>query len=64
MDKTLKNLARQLQQAAYLVVGLPDYQAYADHMRRTHPERPPLSRAEFFRERRATRYRGGNNRCC
>ncbi|HEX5515774.1 MAG TPA: YbdD/YjiX family protein [Gammaproteobacteria bacterium] len=64
MRKELKTLAHGLRQMAYLMVGLPDYEAYADHMRRAHPERPPMSRGEFFRERQAARYRGGSGRCC
>jgi uncharacterized short protein YbdD (DUF466 family) len=64
MRKELKTLVHGLRQMAYLMVGLPDYEAYADHMRRAHPERPPMSRVEFFRERQAARYRGGSGRCC
>jgi len=46
------------------MVGLPDYDAYLEHMRRFHPERPAMSRAEFLRDRQAARYGGRNGRCC
>lgn len=64
MRKELKALAHGLRQMAYLMVGLPDYETYVTHMRRAHPERPPMSPEQFFRERQAARYRGGSGRCC
>ncbi len=64
MANELSTLLRTLRQAAYLLVGLPDYDAYVAHMRRAHPQRPVMSRAEFFRNRQAARYGEGNGRCC
>lgn len=64
MHEQLKAFVRGLRQTAYLMVGVPDYDGYLDHMRRAHPDRQPMSRAEFFRERQAARYGGGNGRCC
>ena len=50
---------------ARAIGGVPDYQAYLDHCRIRHPERPLPSRAAFFRERLKARYaRGSNGRCC
>ncbi len=51
---------------ARLMVGVPSYDAYAEHMRRTHPDRPAMTYAEFFRERQNARYGGGGGglRCC
>lgn len=47
------------------MVGLPDYDNYVAHMRSRHPERPVMTREEFFRERQAARYGGkGTGRCC
>jgi uncharacterized short protein YbdD (DUF466 family) len=48
------------------MVGVPSYDAYAEHMRRTHPDRPAMTYAEFFRERQNARYGGGGGglRCC
>lgn len=60
----LKAAGRRLRQTAHLMVGLPDYETYREHVRHAHPEREPMSRAEFFRDRQAARYRGGGGRCC
>ena len=51
--------------AALLMVGQPDYQAYLRHMSERHPERTPMTRIEFFREREQARYGGkSGGRCC
>jgi uncharacterized short protein YbdD (DUF466 family) len=48
-----------------VMVGLPDYEAYAAHMARAHPESAALSREAFFRLAEARRYGvGGRLRCC
>lgn len=49
---------------ARLMIGLPDYAHYLAHMRRQHPERTPLDREAFFRERMDARYARGRSRCC
>ena len=50
--------------AARLAVGVPDYEAYLQHLRRHHPERALPSYAEFFRGRQDARYGKGRVRCC
>lgn len=55
-----------LGQTARLMVGLPDYDNYLNHMQQTHPDQPVMTYEEFFRERQDARY-GGNGRiakCC
>ncbi len=55
-----------LGQTARLMVGLPDYDNYLDHMQKNHPDQPVMSYEAFFRERQDARY-GGNGRiakCC
>ncbi len=52
---------------ARLMVGVPNYETYVEHMARTHPDQAPLSRAEFFRDRQDARYGAGARggfRCC
>lgn len=49
---------------ARLAVGVPDYDAYVRHCLRRHPDRAPMSREAFFRERMAARYDRGRSRCC
>lgn len=59
--------AKCLCQGARLMVGVPDYDTYVEHIRRTHPDRPVMSYPEFFRERQNARYgaAGGSGfRCC
>lgn len=58
--------ARCLCDGARLMVGVPNYETYVAHMAQTHPDRPPMSRAEFFRDRQDARYGGGKGgfRCC
>jgi uncharacterized short protein YbdD (DUF466 family) len=57
---------RCLCDTARLMVGQPSYEAYLAHMQRLHPDKPPMTRAEFFRDREAARYGGGGGglRCC
>lgn len=65
VNKITKTL-RQLSQSLRLMVGVPEYSTYFDHMKNAHPDQPIMSYQEFFRERQETRY-GGNgkiNRCC
>ena len=46
------------------VLGVPDYDSYLDHTRSAHPDRVPMSRAEFVRERMESRYNKPGARCC
>lgn len=60
----LGHLWRRAVQMARLLIGVPDYDTYVQHMRLRHPERPVMSYAEFFNERMQARYRRGGGRCC
>ena len=62
----LKGLTRRVGQAARLMVGLPDYGTYVEHMRSRHPGQCVMSYEEFFHERQHARYgaRGRTGRCC
>ncbi len=46
------------------ITGMPDYAAYVEHQRRSHPERPILSARQFYDEYVRTRYGEGPTRCC
>jgi uncharacterized short protein YbdD (DUF466 family) len=61
---SLKLLWRRAVQTARLLIGVPDYDTYVQHMRLHHPRRPVMSYEEFFNERMRARYRGGGGRCC
>jgi uncharacterized short protein YbdD (DUF466 family) len=62
----LAELRRFVATTAKLMVGVPDYERYAEHRRTCHPAAPIMTRKEFFRERQSARYGGKNqiNRCC
>lgn len=60
----LASLWRLLAQTGRLIVGVPDYDLYVAHMRRVHPDTPPMSREAFFAERMQARYGRGASRCC
>jgi uncharacterized short protein YbdD (DUF466 family) len=58
---------RRVAEGARLMVGIPDYDVYVQHVRLHHPERAPMSYEEFFRNRQEARYGGGGKggfRCC
>jgi uncharacterized short protein YbdD (DUF466 family) len=61
----LRQFWRRLRETANLMIGLPDYDRYAAHVRAHHPGRAVMSRAEFVAERMSRRYEGrGGGRCC
>ncbi len=60
----LSRLWRGAHQTARLMIGIPDYQTYVDHCRRTHPETPPMTYEAFFRSRMNARYAGKARGCC
>jgi len=61
----LAQAGRYLGQSMRLMVGLPEYDAYIEHMQRTHAGAPVMSYEEFFRERQQARYgEGKRGGCC
>lgn len=67
LSNDLGQAGRYLAQSLRLMVGVPRYDVYLAHMQATHPEQPAMTYEEFFRERQAARYDGGNgrmSRCC
>ena len=52
----LNQLWRGAGQTARLMIGVPDYQNYVEHCRRTHPDTPPMTHEAFFRSRMEARY--------
>jgi uncharacterized short protein YbdD (DUF466 family) len=66
MFSDLGKFGSYLGQTARLMIGLPDYDNYLNHMQATHPDLPVMGYEEFFRERQEARY-GANGRtikCC
>ena len=67
MFSDLARVGKYLGQAARMLVGMPDYDAYVQHMRLNHPDKEVMSYEAFFRERQEARYGGGDGRpgrCC
>ena len=67
MFSDLARVGKYLGQAARLMVGMPDYDTYVQHMRLNPPDKPIMSYEEFFRERQEARYGGADGRpgrCC
>ncbi len=61
----MTGLLRGLRATALLMVGQPSYEGYLRHMAERHPDRDPMSRIAFFRDREQSRYGGkGGGRCC
>lgn len=58
MFETLSKAGKYLGQTARLMIGVPDYDNYVEHMRITHPDQTPMTYEEFFRERQDARYGG------
>lgn len=59
----VEGLGPRLKQAARLMVGIPDYDTYVNHRRKSHPGDQIMTYEEFFRECQNRRY-GGVSRCC
>jgi uncharacterized short protein YbdD (DUF466 family) len=71
MNEESRNMLRKItrgvrfvSQSIRLMIGMPEYSTYLEHMRKAHPDRPAMSYAEFFRERQEARYGGKISRCC
>ena len=67
MFDTLSKAGKYLGQAAKMMIGVPDYDNYVEHMKTNHPDKPCMTYTEFFRERQEARYGGsgeGGVRCC
>ncbi|ENU1228996.1 MULTISPECIES: YbdD/YjiX family protein [Providencia] len=67
MFGNLGKTGKYLGQAARMLIGIPDYDTYVQHMSDNHPDKPLMTYKEFFRERQDARYGGsgkGGFRCC
>lgn len=64
--KKLSTIGKCICDSAQLMIGMPNYDTYVAHIRRTHPDQTPMTYEEFFRNRQDARYGGGKGgfRCC
>jgi uncharacterized short protein YbdD (DUF466 family) len=63
----LGTLTKCICQGARVMVGFPDYDAYVQHMRGTHPGAVAMTYPEFFRNRQNACYGADGRkgfRCC
>ena len=63
MFGNLGQAGKYLGQAARMLIGIPDYDNYVQHMKDNHPDKPVMTYNEFFRERQEARYGGGDGKC-
>ncbi|WP_316572595.1 YbdD/YjiX family protein [Neobacillus sp. YIM B06451] len=67
MLNKLKDMLAYRKQFISLLVGVPSYERYVEHMKAQHPDQPVKTRKEFFCEAQDARYnaKGGKvSRCC
>lgn len=67
MLNKFKTIMQYLKQFFSLLVGVPSYEKYVEHMQAHHPGEPIQSRKEFFCEAQDARYNGKDgkiSRCC
>jgi uncharacterized short protein YbdD (DUF466 family) len=65
MFDSLTKVSKYFGQATKLMIGIPDYDNYVQHMKLTHPDQIPMTYEEFFKERQDARYSGKSGfKCC
>lgn len=67
MFKKIAKAGKYLGDMANLMIGIPDYDNYVQHVKLNHPDQEPMTYEEFFKERQEARYGGkgkGGFRCC
>lgn len=62
----IATLWQGLQQSFRLMVGVPDYENYVEHMKKHHPDLTPMDAKTFYRHCVDARYptAGGNLKKC
>jgi uncharacterized short protein YbdD (DUF466 family) len=65
MVKWIKKSCRAIAYYLNEMAGVPNYNRYLDHLKKHHPDQPPMTRAEFYRQAIDERYGSGDiRRCC
>ena len=67
MLKRLQEIMKYRKQFFSLMVGVPSYEKYVEHMKAHHPNDNIQTRGEFFCEVQESRYSGKDgkiSRCC
>lgn len=61
--KKLKALYAKSDRFTHLLVGIPSYSKYLEHIKTKHPEAIPKTQKEFFKEVMAQKYGAGSSKC-
>ena len=66
MIDRLQQFCKCAARTASSMVGIPNYEAYQEHRRKTHPEEPLMTYQEFYWEAQKRRYapERGKFNCC
>ena len=64
MTAQVQRVIRSVLRTVRTIIGVPDYERYLEHTRICHPDRVPLTKDEFARDRLEARYSRPGNRCC
>ena len=59
----LSSLHQKSDRFFHLLVGMPSYDKYKEHMRKNHPNAPLKTQKEFFKEAMDNKYGAGRSRC-
>ncbi|RDU64831.1 KCU-star family selenoprotein [Helicobacter sp. MIT 14-3879] len=60
----IKNLYKKSDRFFHLLVGMPSYDKYVEHMKKNHPDKVPKSQRDFFKEALENKYGQGGSKCC
>ena len=61
--KKLRALYAKSDRFTHLLVGIPSYSKYLEHIKTKHPEAIPKTQKEFFKEVMAQKYGAGSSKC-
>lgn len=59
----IKRLYKKSDRFFHLLVGMPSYDKYLEHMREHHPDEIPQTQKEFFKEALERKYGAGSAKC-
>ena len=60
----MKKIGEKILRVIRRVAGMPDYEAFVEHVRSCHPEQSIPDRREFYEQYLQSRYGEGTSRCC
>lgn len=61
--KKIKNLYLKSDRFFHLLVGMPSYDKYLEHMRKNHPDKIPKTQRQFFKDAQDDKYKNGSIKC-